>query len=121
MIPRDDFGIGPQFLDGVVGPYFRLKQVDDDVDEVREDPGVGGVLIGAEQRVAVIAAKVLEVIGDGAHLFVAGAGGDEDVITDLAESADVHEQYVLAVPIFEKARGFDGEVTPIHRVCRGIV
>lgn len=81
----------------------------DDIDEVHDDPCCVAVGAGAEQWMILLAAEFFEFIGDGAHLPIAGAGGDDDEIADLAEAAHVDNSNIVTMAVSHQLRRFDGE------------
>jgi len=86
--------------------------VQDDVDEVDEHPliAVGAAL--AERAVVAGVAVLAGFIADGLHLPRAGAGGEDEVIGDGRNAADVEDDDVVAP-------GVGGETGDVDRKLAG--
>lgn len=104
-------GVAPEQFQIVVIAAVGIEEVDDDVDVIDEDPG--GLVI-AGHAVAVMAeggGALVDGVGDGADLPVGGAGGDDEVVADGAEAAQVEDDDVVASHLRDQAGEFEGELS----------
>lgn len=85
------------------------EQMDDDVDVVDQDPGVGAVPGMGDGFLAEGGGEFLDVVADGLHLSWAGAGGDDEEISDWGDVADVKDDDVVAAGIGGEACDVEGE------------
>src|ERR687893_620759 len=78
----DHRGVAPEAFEVVVGPLLLEEDVDDEVDEVQEDPARFAFAFAAQGSGAVGAAGALHLFGDGADLALAVARADDEVVGD---------------------------------------
>ena len=106
----DDRGVAPEAFEVVVGPLFLEEDVDDEVDEVQEDPARLAVSLAAQGAGAFGAAGPLDLFGDGADLAVAVTRADDEVVGDDQRLGDVEDDDVAGLLGGCRRRGGEGEV-----------
>ena len=106
----DHGGVTPEALQVVVGPFFLEEHVDDEVDEVEEDPARLTLSLAAQGAGAFGAAGALDLFGDGADLAVAVAGADDEVVGDDQRLGDVEDDDVAGLLGGRRRCGGEGEV-----------
>ena len=99
FLPLYALRVAPQAVEVVEHPRFLVEHVEDDVDEVDEHPliAVGAAL--AERAVISGLTELAGVVADGLHLPRAGAGGEDEVIGDGRNAADVEDDDVMAAGV----------------------
>jgi hypothetical protein len=93
----DHWGVAPQAFQVVVGPLLLEEHVDDEVDEVEEDPARLALSLAAQRPGAFGAAGALDLFGDGADLAVAVARADDEVVGDDQWLRDVEDEDVAGL------------------------
>ena len=83
--------------------------MDDDVNEIDEHPGFGFVAAGRDGGKIALLAQLGDFVTDSTHLAGAGAGGDDEIIGDGGNIAEVEDDDVLAFGIGGQARGIEGK------------
>ena len=106
----DDGGVAPEAFEVVVGPLLLQEDVDDEVDEVEEDPACVALSLAAEGAGALGAAGALDFFGDGADLAVAVARADDEVVGDDQRLGDVEDKDVAGLLGGCRRCGGEGEV-----------
>ena len=71
--------------------------MDDEVDEVQEDPAGLALSLAAEGTGAVGAAGALDLFGDGADLAVVAARADDEVVGDDQRLRDIQDEDVAGL------------------------
>jgi hypothetical protein len=71
--------------------------VDDEVDEVQEDPAGLALSLAAEGAGAFDAAGALDLFGDGADLAVVAARADDEVVGDDQRLRDIEDEDVAGL------------------------
>ncbi len=77
---RQSFSVSPEQFEVVVVTIFGVEDVDHDVNVVEQDPSGLFVAGPAEALHALFLRHNADLVGDGAHLPVARAGGDDKII-----------------------------------------
>ena len=94
LFPLDDFRIAPQIFQIIESPGIAGEQVGDNIDKINEHPLLtGGAGFGAGGEIRFIA-KFHHVIANAAHLPGAGAGGDDEKISDRRNRGDIQNHHV---------------------------
>jgi hypothetical protein len=81
-------GVAPQLLEAVEAALVRLEHVHDEIAVVEEDPLELGLTLAADRLRTGLAEFAFDLIGDGMHLPVGGAGGDQEVVGDDEQFPD---------------------------------
>ena len=111
-MPIEVGNVAPEEFKGVEVAGVGGEDVDDDVEEVEEDPAVRGEAFEAGRFFAQLVADVFLHFGDdGAELAGAGAGGDDEKVGDGTGVAQVEDDDVAAAVLGGNAGKSDGEVT----------
>jgi hypothetical protein len=103
-------GVAPEAFEVVVGPLFLEEDVDDEVDEVQEDPARVAFSLAAQGSGTFGAAGALDLFGDGADLAVAVARADDEVVGDDQGLGDVEDEDVAGLFGGCRRRGGECEV-----------
>jgi hypothetical protein len=106
----DHRGVAPQAFQVVVGPLLLEEDVDDEVDEVQEDPARLAFSLSAQGPGSLGAAGALDRFGDGADLAVAVARADDEVVGDDQRLGDVEDDDVAGLLGGCRRCGGEGEV-----------
>src|SRR5918992_4119764 len=106
----DDGGVAPEAFEVVVGPLFLEEDVDDEVDEVQEDPACLAFSLAAQGPGSFGAAGALDLFGDGADLAVAVARADDEVVGDGQWLRDGEDQHVPGLLGGCRRGGREGEI-----------
>jgi hypothetical protein len=85
----DDGGVAPEAFEVVVGPLLLEEDVDNEVDEVQEDPARVAFSLAAQGTGSFGAAGALDLFGDAADLALAVARADDEVVGDDERLGDV--------------------------------
>ncbi len=73
--------------------------MDDDVDEVNQDPSGLGQAANREGRMVPLDGGVGHLRGQAAHLAIGGAGGDDEKVGNRREAAKIKDDNVRAVAV----------------------
>src|SRR4029453_16148291 len=90
-------GVAPQAFKVGVGPLLLEEDVDDEVDEVQEDPARLAFSLAAQGPGVFGAAGALDLFGDGADLAGAVARADDEVVGDDQRLGDVEDEDVAGL------------------------
>jgi hypothetical protein len=90
----DNWGVAPEAFEVVVGPLLLEEDVDDEVDEVQEDPARLAFSLAAQGAGSFGTAGALDLFGDGADLALAVARADDEVVRDDERLGDVEDEDV---------------------------
>jgi hypothetical protein len=113
LLYADDGGGGvPEAFEVVEGAFFGGEDVDDDVAVVHEDPAGVGLTLAAEGLCAVGFGRLFHRLDDGLDLAVGGAVGDDEVVGEGSDVADVQQEDILRLlvgdGVYDVARQFVG-------------
>ena len=106
----DHRGVAPEALQVVVGPFLLVEHMDDEVDEVEEDPARLTLSLAAQGAGAFGAAGALDLFGDGADLALAVARADDEVVGDDQRLGDVEDDDVAGLLGGRRRCGGEGEI-----------
>ena len=84
--------------------------MDDEVDEVQEDPAGLALSLAAEGAGAFDAAGALDLFGDGADLTIVAARADDEVVGDDQRLRDIQDEDVAGLLGGCRRCGGEGEV-----------
>jgi len=101
--------IAPEELEVVESPVLLVKQVDNNIDEVDDDPAALFEAGLAEDGESAHFTQVGNFSADRADLLIAGAGAYDKVLGDGREFGQLQDNNVAAVPIFGKLGGLAGQ------------
>src|SRR3990172_7624608 len=102
--------LAPQPLDVVVGTLLRGEDVDDHVAEVQQHPPRIQVALAAKGAQPVPAQGLVQNIQKGLHLADVDRRGDNEVIGESRDLADVEKQDILSLPLGQQVNDAAREV-----------
>lgn len=80
------------------------------IHKIRENPVLPFITAAVQCSELPPRAHFGDLIGNGAHLPGAGAGGEHEIIRDLRQASKIKDGYVLAMGVGGQAGGVDGEL-----------
>ena len=91
--------------------------MEDDVDEIGDDPGFALLPGASEAFIAALPGELDDLIADGAHLARAGAAGDDEIVGDGGESGQIEDGDAMGAGRGGEARGVDGQAAGFGPAC----
>ena len=99
LINRQSLRVSPEQLKVIIITIFGVEYMYDDVDEVEQYPSRLLVAGLAETMLALLSRGLADFIGYGAHLPVARAGGNHEIIGGRRYAPQVQNHNIGAMPL----------------------
>ncbi len=92
-------GIAPEHLQIVVAAAFGVEEMDDDVNEVNQNPSGLGQPSNRKGRVVGLSSGLGHLHGQTGHLAIGSTGGNDEKVGNRREAAKVKDDNVCAVAV----------------------
>lgn len=98
-------GVAPEAFEAVVFARLRIEDMHDEIHEVEQDPMRALAALDMPRLHAFFGKLLGDVIGNGAHLRVDGAGADDEEIRYARELAQIEDFHVFGFHFERKLCG----------------
>ena len=93
---REAWGIAPEIFEAIDGAFILVKDMDDDVGIIGDDPLAGGVAIdGGGGDLVIDLEAFVEFGGDGFEMGLGVPGADDKEVGECGDTAEVEGDDIL--------------------------
>jgi hypothetical protein len=108
-------GVAPEIFEVVEFAHVAAHDVDDHVEIIQDHPGgVDGAVGSARALVVLFFEILLDFIDNGAEVRLAGAGADNEVISDAGDLAEVEDDNVFCLFVVRQFAAEQSQFSGVH-------
>lgn len=107
--PSQPRGFRPESFDVIKRALGGFEQVDDDIDEIDDDPTRSRIRIRSPRWRSLRTSELVDCFSHGLHLPLARAVGNQHVVANLRASEQVEDDNFRAFQFRHQPRGIDRE------------